>query len=133
VFCGEKWVKDRGNSTDAMSLHSLLLLDEYAFLDTLYTRILTRTHVQERIIFPVRNHLLPENGYRTLLHQLGFIEVFRVTANPVTGVLCFSVFSHATPVSGAPFFLSGQPNEPEAWPMWLVAVRTATIERRDQL
>lgn len=108
-------------------LHSLLLLNEYSLLETLYAQLLTPRQLRQRLIFPTRNLLLPEAGYRTLLHQAGFMEICRVHADTLTGTLRFDAVSHMMPISGAPYFPEGEALDVGEGPTWLLASRHTGI------
>lgn len=105
------------------SLQSMLLLDEHALLETVYSQLLTPRHIAEQLIFPTRNLLLPESTYRTILHQAGFIEICRAHTDPFTAAFSLDAISHTTPMSCAPYYLAGAPEAPDDLPVWLVASR----------
>jgi len=107
-------------------LRTLLLLDEFWLLQCLNHKALFPAAVADSIVFATRFQLMSENACRTILHEIGFIEVSRVATDLVTGELALSAASHPQPISCHPVFV-GAPAESAVPPVWLLASRTTRV------
>ncbi|MCK9387266.1 MAG: hypothetical protein M0Q22_02580 [Sulfuritalea sp.] len=106
---------------------NLLFLDEYYFMRTMERLLPARIQIADSIIVATRFDYLPETRCRSILHQLGFMEIVLVTVDGLTGDLATWAVSHDRPVSCDPLFIDQRRplTEPESPIIWLVARKTA--------
>lgn len=106
---------------------NLLFLDEYYFVRTMERLIPPVLQIADSIIVATRFDYLPEERCRTILHQLGFMEIVLVTIDSLNGALATWAVSHARPITCDPLYIDRRRplTEPEAPIIWLVAHKAA--------
>lgn len=122
-----RWISGCGINEGVALPRNLLFLDEYHFLRSMQRLYSPLFAVSGTLIVASRFQYFPEMRCRTLLHQLGFMEILLVARNATTEELGTFSVSHAAPVTGHPIFLdeNSPPREPLSPSIWLVARKTA--------
>jgi hypothetical protein len=113
--------------------HNLIFLDEFYFFSTMRNLFSPLHSLKGAIVVAMRFEYLPELRYRTLLHQLGFMEVALLKYDALTDeLLTFSV-THAGFFTGDPTRVDVGAQPPNAlYPsVWLLARRTAEFTTPD--
>lgn len=113
-------------SADWPPLRTLLLLDEFWLLQCLNHKALFAATVADSIVFATRFELLSEDACRTILHEIGFIEISRVATDILTDEITLDAVSHPQPISCHPVFV-GAPAKSALPPVWLLASRTSRV------
>jgi hypothetical protein len=127
ILPATQWISGCGINAEVALPHNLLFLDEYYFLRSMQRLYSPLFAVRGSLIVATRFKYLPEMRCRTLLHQLGFMEILLVARDASTEQLVTFSVSHAAPVTGHPIFLDENrpPRDPLSPSVWLVAHKTA--------
>jgi hypothetical protein len=81
---------------------NLSFLDEYYFMRVMARLVSPAFSIAESIIVATRFDYMAETRFRSLLHQLGFMELILVANNGLTGELASFTVSHASPITCDP-------------------------------
>lgn len=121
------WLEARATIRMEAPFCNLLFLDEYYFMRTMERLLPSAVQVANSIIVATRFAYLPEERCRTILHQLGFMEIVLVTVDSLTGDLATWAVSHARPITCDPLFIDQRRpvTEPESPIIWLIARKAA--------
>ncbi|MCM2305839.1 MAG: hypothetical protein NDI91_00055 [Sulfuritalea sp.] len=121
------WLESRETIRMEASFYNLLFLDEYYFMRTMERLLPSAVQVADTIMVATRFAYLPEERCRTILHQLGYMEIVLVTVDSLTGELATWAVSHARPITCDPLFIDQRRpvTEPESPIIWLIARKAA--------
>ncbi len=123
VLPAARWLSGCRCHEEMVMPPNLLFLDEYYFHRSMQRLFSPLAAVGGCLVFPTRFEYLPEQRCRTVLHQIGFMEVALATCESQTGEIATYAVTHAGPVSGHPVHLddSRPPAEPLSPAIWLIA------------